>query len=173
MTRRPTRPVAAAVLAGVLAACVGCSSVVAGTPSPADGSDAVTSAAGSETNADAGGTAGSPDPCALVTADELAPLVGDAKAQPTDASYTRICDWRGSSGSVEVVVGAVGSAPGDAVPDDPLLHPAPIGDGFSATSSGLVEFGAHERLVIVAVQVGGKGDRDRTLELARAVRGRL
>jgi hypothetical protein len=141
---------------------------VAGTPAPVDDSAPVVAADDSPA-----GSTGDVDPCALVTAEELAPLVGDAQGHRADASYTEICDWKGRGNGVELVVGAIGSAPGDVVPDDPILHPKPIGDGLAASSSGLVEFAAGERVFIVAVDVDGKQDRDRGAQLARAVRGRI
>jgi Protein of unknown function (DUF3558) len=158
----------AVTAATLVACCVACSQVVPGTASSVD--DSAPAAAADDTS-----TGGADvDPCALVTADDLAPLVGAVEGKRTDASYTSICDWKGRGGSsVEVVVGAVGSAPDNAVPDDPILHPKPVGDGFSATSSGLVEFAAGERVYIVSVDLDGKTDRDRGTQLARAVRGRV
>jgi hypothetical protein len=158
-----------AVAAATLTACFACSSVVPGTALPVDDS-APAAAAGGSSAAD---TTEDVDACALATAEDLAPLVGTAEGKRTDASYTEICDWKGRGNVVELVVGAVGSAPDNAVPDDPILHPKPIGDGLSATSSGLVEFAAGERVFIVSVDVSGKGDRDKATQLARAVRGRV
>jgi hypothetical protein len=172
MTGTRTAALRSALATAALVCCAACSSVVPGSAAPVDES---APAADSATVDTAGGGGGSHvDPCALVTADDLKPLVGAAEGKRTDASYTSICDWKGGGGkSVEIVVGAVGSAPDNTVPDDPILHPKPIGDGFSATSAGLVEFAANDRVYIVDVEAGGKGDKDKATALARTVRDRV
>jgi hypothetical protein len=161
-SRRARFATTSALAVATLVTCGACA--VGGSPSAAPAA-----ATGSGSTADL-------DVCALVGAEEIRAVAGTATGVPTDPKFDTIgkgCRWTGARAMVSVDVAARGSAPGDVLPDDPIVRTEPIGDGLVATGSGLVEFAADQRIVTVEVDGSGRGNRDEAADIARAVRGRL
>jgi hypothetical protein len=166
----------------VLVVVAGCASTVAGSPAAAGAVPAEASAIVSAEN-QAGGTtgAGAVDACALLSAADVKPVVGDGVSGEKNpaADDGGKCTWENQDtyNSVTVEVGASGSAPGGALPKwDPALgaeHPLP--DGMRTVITGQVEFVAGDRdcSVQVATATPGSSDEKKAVELAGKVRGQL
>jgi hypothetical protein len=165
----------------VLLALAGCSSTVTGSAAPEGALPADASAIASAENRAGGATgAGAVEACALLSAADVTPLVGNGvsgRPNPVSGDGGK-CTWENQDDyhSVTVEVGASGSAPGGALPKwDPSIGPErPLPDGMRSWSGGQVEFVAGDRDCFLQVATTGAAtDEQKAVELAGKVRAQL
>jgi uncharacterized protein YceK len=162
----------------VLLALAGCSSTVSGTASPEGALPADPAAiVAAEEQASAGSTDSAVDVCALLSAADVAPVVGDGvEGRPSSGGGNCVWENRVDYHSVTVEIGPGGSAPGGALPPwDPSFGPEQaLPDGMRSLGRGQLEFVAGDRDCHVQVATTDADfDEQKVAELARKVREQL
>jgi hypothetical protein len=166
----------------LLLALAGCSSTIAGSAAPEGASPAdATAIASAESEAGGAPAAGAVDACALLSAADVEPVVGNGvSGKPNGAGGDGgRCTWENQEDyhSVTLEIGRTGSAPGGQLPpwDDFLGPERPLPDGMREIVTGQVEFvgGGRDCILQVATATAGNKDQQKAVELARKVRDQL
>ncbi|WP_156024419.1 hypothetical protein [Smaragdicoccus niigatensis] len=121
------------------------------------------------------------EPCSLLTADEISPLI-DSTAAGTpsgDSQHGAACEWRNSDTyeSVSLNIGSPDTAINDVVPDDPsgayTFEDGP--DGIKFTNAGTAMFVLDKRLCEIQVTTLRSADNahDKYVELIGKIRSRF
>jgi hypothetical protein len=141
---------------------------------------ALEQAASGTTGATTGSAGAAIDACALLSDEDVAPLIGTSVPGQSTSSDPDMpsCQWENPETytSVSIDISNPGTAPDDTLPaPDPAMQTRPAPDGMRYFATGVVEFAADDRVVTVQVaNLTSAEDSDAAaLDLANKVKAEM